>query len=84
MGHEILASVGGAIISFVAPLMFPSIPEWMHYPLFALGTLLLLLAAILKYRELKSGRDGSGITVKMRDNNAIGQIGNRYDRREKE
>ncbi len=74
----ILVGIGSLLAGWVIPMLSHSLPHWVQIGLLVLGLLLIVGGAILAIGEKRSER--GGISVKMRDGNRIGQIGNDIER----
>lgn len=79
-----MAAIASAIVGFglllvawVLPLIAHDLPTWVQYGLLALGIFLIGLGIFLGRTKFKGE---SSISVKMKNGNSIGQIGNVYER----
>ena len=81
---EIATTVVGAgflVIGWIAPMMIHDLPYSLQILLLAFGGLLVVTGIVLAFRKHKQKQaSSSGINVRMRDHNTVGQIGDSYGR----
>jgi hypothetical protein len=70
----IFVGAGTLAAGWVLPMLRANLPRWLQIALLILGILLIICGALVGVNADRSKRDG--ISVRMRDNNSIGQIGN--------
>jgi hypothetical protein len=70
--------LGSLLAAWVLPMLNFVLPHWLQLALLIGGLSLIGVGAALGFTAKRS--DSGGISVKMRDHNRIGQIGNRSER----
>jgi hypothetical protein len=69
---------GSLLAAWVLPMLTERLPHWLQIGLLILGVVSIVTGALLGISE---ARPKDGISVKMRDDNRIGHIGDRVERR---
>ncbi|WP_337267101.1 hypothetical protein [Oryzifoliimicrobium ureilyticus] len=73
----LLSGIGFALLGWILPMLFPSIPSFVQYTIFAASVCLVLAGLFFEIRKRQHGGSSSNISVKMGSGNKVGDIGHK-------